>query len=286
MQARLRRTRRGFTLVELLVVIGIIALLIAMLLPALGKVKEQANGLKCQANLRTLMQGVQMFAADYKGQLPGNDSDYDQVDWWKRCPFIGPPQGLTVPATALLRMQDAPTKGTLWKYIRNKQVYLCPSAQSAGQILAGGGTNEYFDYVMFKSLSGAKLSKVKSISWFNPNPGPRGNAISPTARQAPTPYITQEHPATINNSNPEPGHSNVDAMTNIHSGGAFYASIDGSVHWFQQYKWTSHGTRGELDALHLAMRWVSKDPLTNGVKHLGRPGTRFGDWNNIPATNW
>ena len=286
MRKRLPRGRCGFTLVELLVVIGIIALLIAILLPALRKAKEQANALKCQSNLRTLMQACLMFAADYKSHLPGNDSDYNNPDWWKRCPFIGPPQGATVPPTAVLRMEAAPQNGTIWKYVRNRQVYLCPSSHSSGQILAAGGTNEFFDYVMFKSLTGAKLNKVKSISYFNPNPGPRGNAIAPGAIQAPTPYITQEHPATLNFSNPEPGHSNVDGMTDIHSGGAYYASIDGSVHWFQVYKWKKSAVRADFDSLHLAMRWVSKDPLSNGVKHLGRPSTTFGMWNEVPAANW
>lgn len=287
MQTRSLRGRCGFTLVELLVVIGIIALLIAILMPALQKVREQSNGLKCQTNLRTMMQGCLMFAADWKGHLPGNDSDYNNPDWWKRCPYIGPPQGLPVPPTPDARMRSAPQNGTIWKYIRNKQVYMCPTSHSSGQIMSGGGSNEFYDYVFFKSLTGAKLNKVKTISYFNPNPGPRGNAVSPSAIQAPTPYVTQEHPSTLNMTNPEPGHSNVDAMTNVHSGGAYYGSIDGSVHWFKVYDWKGrHGTRSDMDSLHLAMRWVSKDPLSNGVKHLGRPGTTWGQWQELPAASW
>ena len=62
--------RRGFTLVELLVVIGIIALLISILLPALNKARESANTIKCSSNLRTIGQGFAMYAAEHKQRLP------------------------------------------------------------------------------------------------------------------------------------------------------------------------------------------------------------------------
>src|SRR4051812_9214314 len=64
--------KKAFTLVELLVVIGIIAVLIAILLPALTAAKAQANRLKCASNLRTLGQVAFQYAYDNKGWIPRN----------------------------------------------------------------------------------------------------------------------------------------------------------------------------------------------------------------------
>jgi prepilin-type N-terminal cleavage/methylation domain-containing protein/prepilin-type processing-associated H-X9-DG protein len=62
--------RRGFTLVELLVVIGIIALLISILLPALNKARESANEVACQSNLHQISNLIGIYAAENRGLLP------------------------------------------------------------------------------------------------------------------------------------------------------------------------------------------------------------------------
>jgi prepilin-type N-terminal cleavage/methylation domain-containing protein/prepilin-type processing-associated H-X9-DG protein len=80
--------RKGFTLVELLVVIGIIALLIAILMPALSRAKEQANWLKCLSNLRQVGQAFMMYCNNNKGRFPVAGANGDPNDWifWEDMP--------------------------------------------------------------------------------------------------------------------------------------------------------------------------------------------------------
>src|SRR3954466_5030347 len=80
---------RAFTLVELLVVIGIIALLLAILLPALSRARESANRAVCLSNVRQVATAFISYTADNRGSLPfcalagANPLDADWV-WWQK----------------------------------------------------------------------------------------------------------------------------------------------------------------------------------------------------------
>jgi prepilin-type N-terminal cleavage/methylation domain-containing protein/prepilin-type processing-associated H-X9-DG protein len=78
--------RRAFTLVELLVVVGIIAVLLAILLPAMNKAREGARAVACASNLRQIGMGMMMYANENRQKLPfhadwGPPHDEDWIHW-------------------------------------------------------------------------------------------------------------------------------------------------------------------------------------------------------------
>jgi len=111
--------RRGFTLVELLVVIGIIALLVSILLPALNKAREDAKRVRCLSNERQLVMAWQMYASENKGKLVGSNTPAystagpDGKGWWYWA--------------AAGNSLECLYNGKLWPYLKNYDVYKCPN---------------------------------------------------------------------------------------------------------------------------------------------------------------
>ena len=230
-----RAFSKAFTLVELLVVLAIIAVLMAVLLPALQKAKLAADGVKCGNNLRTLMTAFLMFAQDHKNVLPGNKHEADN----RKLPTGSAPwsekeswrldwlQGRNVGNDYA---QKAPYVGTIWPYVRKKEVYWCPTEEAnLGMVGMYAGTNQRFDYSYFNCFSGVQIGKIKTQARFTDNM----RSTKPTT-MVPTPILVQEHARSINGANMEGGHSESDKMSVVHNGGSYYATVDGSVHFFRE----------------------------------------------------
>jgi len=136
-----RSVGRGFTLVELLVVIGIIAALIAILLPALSRAREQAKRVQCLSNMRQLTVAWLTYANENKGRICGAETQAaigpDPNRWQFAVP--GHPASLGITNT-FAGIKPAPgffgwiaggggisvKAGVLWPYVKSEKVYLCP----------------------------------------------------------------------------------------------------------------------------------------------------------------
>ena len=147
--------RRAFTLIELLVVIAIIAILAALLLPALASSKEEARSINCRSNLKQLQFCWEMYAGDYAGTLCPNNwienigpdsSSFAQYSW-----SLG--NARTDTTTSNIQA------GLLYPYDRSPGIYHCPSDMSTIQDASGNPLAQarVRSYNMSQSVNGLGL---------------------------------------------------------------------------------------------------------------------------------
>src|ERR1700733_7019176 len=129
-----RCARGAFTLLELLVVIAIIAILAALIFPALSRAKMKGQSIACMNNLRQLSLGCKMYADENRGSLasswPLGDSTHP-VNPYSWCPGWAStlPQNLTYgPAPQFSATNEyALEQGVIWPYVKSAAVYRCPA---------------------------------------------------------------------------------------------------------------------------------------------------------------
>lgn len=159
--------QQGFTLIELLVVIAIIAILAAMLLPALSRAKMKAQGVSCLNNTRQLGLAWLMYAGDNQdrtaGVLDNGQVAYTPLEWatnW--CGGLMNTYQSCVDTTALI-------DGQLYQYAKSVAIYHCPADNTDQRFVSslGGGTPRVRSYSMSETFGKGEWLSAPKYKTYN-----------------------------------------------------------------------------------------------------------------------
>jgi prepilin-type N-terminal cleavage/methylation domain-containing protein/prepilin-type processing-associated H-X9-DG protein len=166
---------RGFTVIELLVVISIIALLAGMLTVSIGTVRQRARDTVCMSNLRQISVGVLAFANDHQGRAPGSGfltpfgTSWGAPPQWPR--WIGTQSVPINPSAGVVFSEFYAGQGSstsepatcqliLHEYLDAKRMFLCPAAADVRSTISSpANLNQFFPYGMNLILSGNRYGE-------------------------------------------------------------------------------------------------------------------------------
>jgi prepilin-type N-terminal cleavage/methylation domain-containing protein len=164
----LQTERNGFTLIELLSVIAIVAILAAILLPALSSARERSRGIYCLNNTRQLTLAWQLYADDHEGALPYNmgmagSSFRTNVNWVNNVMTWDLSSDNTNLATI--------TQASLGPYVAGETaVYHCPSDQTLSAVQSAAGWNQRIrSYSMNALVGNPGIALVNGVNIHDPD---------------------------------------------------------------------------------------------------------------------
>jgi prepilin-type N-terminal cleavage/methylation domain-containing protein/prepilin-type processing-associated H-X9-DG protein len=150
-----KNVRCGFTLVEILVVISIVAILMAIIVPSLRKAREQGKRADCLSNLKQLTHAWYMYAIDYERLCSPLTLWQDQR--WNFWVADGPP----IPDNDVGNTEQAIMDGVLWPYTQSIKLYKCKSDR--GEPLRTDPSERLRSYSMSVKMGGAPYSSFSKL---------------------------------------------------------------------------------------------------------------------------